>query len=433
MAVKVYPTAGGANVVWPDGTVEFKAEDPAAVAAYFNADGTGAVLAEVNVGSGPLYGPGGVTGYRSEEEARAANPGLLGNPRTTRAPDGSLIYSYPTTTQGPGGSNEPYANRQREVERITGQPTVPSPTSGAPITAPGPPEPEKDLSKARSAKAFILETLIGYGFSEADAAELANFAWGMLVGGAGQAEAMLELRKQPAFRNFFPEIEALRKNNVAVSPADIVNFRIGAQALLRSYGLPSGFYDDRKDFERWIVGQKSLVELGNQLDEYQSVVDEMAGDPANAPILANLERMHGIGRGGLLAYAIDADTALPVLKRQIGSARIGARAEQAGFGTLSRSEAEGIFGASATAREAVLAAEAGFGELVDQRELFGVLPGFERSETAIGREQQLGSQFGGDAVAKRRIRLRARERTAGFEGGGSISVSREGLSGLGVR
>jgi hypothetical protein len=329
------------------------------------------------------------------------------------APNGTVV-------QGPGMT---YSQQRALIEANS-----PFPSGGGRAAAPSGGDggrgedllgdPARDAAN-RDALAVIKQTLADYGLP----ATLADWAWGLITSGASASEVLLELRNRPEFKAEFPEIEARQKAGLApLSPGEIVSYRRSARQLLRSAGLPEGFYDDKKDFTTLLVADVSLAELNARVqDGYAAALR------APAETRQELSRLYGVGEGALAAFFIDPNRALPVIQRQVAAAQIGGASKRAGFGLLGRGEAERL-GALGVSEDQ---AEAGFGALAASRELFDPLVGQEAAEDRIDRATQLGAAFEGNVAGRERIDRQRRKRQASFEGGGGFGASRSGFSGLG--
>lgn len=216
----------------------------------------------------------------------------------------------------------------------------------------------------------------------------------------------------------YPEWKARREAGNPIAIKAIVEYRAMAKSLFRSAGLPEGFWDAPDDFSKLIVNDVSPAELQTRImDGYVRV--------ANAPqeVKDALEQYYGVGAGGLAAYFLDEQRALPVLQRQVAAAEIGGFGAHTGFGAVSVTEAERLASEGITGDQA----EQGFSQLASTRELFNPL---DRGEDTIGRDEQLGAVFEGNANARRRIAERQRRRVAQFEGGGTLAQNRTGYAGL---
>lgn len=280
-----------------------------------------------------------------------------------------------------------------------------------------------DTAANRDALAMLKGVLADYGFSPSEINSLAGWAWGMITSGASQSEVLLSLRERAEFKAMFPEIEARQKAGLApISPGEIVEYRRRARQMFQQYGLPPGFYDDRKDFQAFLTKDISLSELQERVEQ-----GYVAATQAPLEVRQELRRFFGIDEGGLAAFFLDPERAQTVLMRQFQSAKIGGASKRTGFGELALSEADELADLGVTDHEA----EQGFGVLSDSRELFSELVGQERTEEGVSRGEQLGAAFKGDAAARRKIAQQARRRSAVFDAGGGYASSREGFGGLG--
>lgn len=224
----------------------------------------------------------------------------------------------------------------------------------------------------------------------------------------------------------YPEIRLRREKNLTpVSIADIQGYRTNARELMRASGVPEGFFDDDADFTNFIVNDVGLIELRDRVQEFEMYGEQLSS--ANAGELEAFERMYGVRPTAfeVAALALNPDKALPAIQRQFRSVGLDVQAGRAGFGDLSRTEAERLADVGVSADQA----NQGFSTLAASRELFDPLPGL--AEDAIGRQEQLGAAFEGNANARRRIERRAQGRVARFQGGGGFASGREGFEGVG--
>lgn len=269
--------------------------------------------------------------------------------------------------------------------------------------------------------AYIQETLRDYGFSEAEAAELTQWARGQLVEGASPTIVRQRLWEQPTFKRRFKVIFDRRDRGMPpISPAEVIAFERGARQLMRGAGLPPGFYDSPDDYYNFMLNDVSLSELAGRVEMAKTIMYSV-----DQTTRAEMKRLYGFNEGQEVAYILDGTRALPIIQNQFNAAILAGAAAGTGFGRLSRTEAEQFSLSGLTSEQA----KQGFGNLVQSKELFLALPG--QAENAIGRADQLGATFTGDALAQERIRRRAEARVAAFQGGGSFAASQEGFRGLG--
>jgi len=143
-------------------------------------------------------------------------------------------------------------------------------------------------------------------------------------------------------------------------------------------------------------------------------------------VRAELARLYGLDEGQVMAFLLDPVKALPILEQQFTAAKAGAASRLSGYGLLTQNEAEQV---GLSGRNFDQLAQ-GFDQLAQSGELFQPIIG-EAGADMITRDEQLGSQFGGNTAAARRIERTAKRRAAQFAGGGGFSESQAGVTGLG--
>lgn len=269
-------------------------------------------------------------------------------------------------------------------------------------------------AEQRDAMALLRGVLDEWGLGS-----LADWAWKMMTSGASSAQVMLELRKQQAFKDRFPYLDALAKQGRAISPAQGIAMEREFLSLGHSYfgeSAPTIVSMDR--MSKWISGNVSLGEVKERFDLWKA--DFYDSDPA---VLAELRRR--IPNEGDLLAAYVSDEALPAVRAKHDAARIGASAVRTGYGSLSLDEADSLRRSGVTEGEA----QQGFGELAQAKELFGVLPG--EVGTEVTRSEQMDARFRNASGAQERIRRRREQRLAASNKGGRIAGNERGLVGLG--
>jgi hypothetical protein len=270
--------------------------------------------------------------------------------------------------------------------------------------------------KQKSAKAIIDGFLSRYGL-----ASVSKWAWGRYLDGAPIEQVMLEIRDRPEYKTRFPYMEALAKKGRAISEEQAIEYEQRASQLMRSYGLPRGFYDNPDDFAKIITAEVGLPELEQRLR-----IAQTAAFNAPAELRGELQRLYGISAGDLTAYWIDPGKALPVLEQRFAAAQIGASSRQTGWGKLGKDEAERLAALGVDGEQA----RAGFSELTGLRELTLNLPGQGRDDTS--RADLVAARFEGDADAARRIRRTQERRVAPFQAGGGFTSTEDGFTGVGT-
>lgn len=325
----------------------------------------------------PVYGPGG-TGYytdpatgkrvwqtRYEYGANAYNPN-----------DPSVLVYDPSNVSTTGSG---------------------TPTTGATY------RPSDLTSGQQSAKAILTDALTQAGLSA-----LADQAWQWMLDGMPKEQVWIEIRKTDQYKQRYPGMAELQSKGRAITEGQYIDLERSYVSLYRQAGLPAGFYDQPADFGSLIGGDVSPQELGARLDEYKTLTYTLPPQ-----VRDEFGRLYGMSAGDITAYIIDPTRALPIIHNQFLAAQAGAGANQAGYGNISRSEAEQLGLTGVDYGKALQ----GFGSLVNEQQLFTPLVG-NAGENAITRDEQLGAQFGGNANAQRRIDQRARQRVATFQEGG---------------
>lgn len=186
--------------------------------------------------------------------------------------------------------------------------------------------------------------------------------------------------------------------------------------LLRSNGLPIGFYDQTSDFEKLIEGDVSPSELQSRISNgYRQIAD------ADPEVRRQMRELYNVDEAGLAAYFLDPERATPLLERQARAAQIAARSrEQAGIqlGALSAEElaARGITPSAAQEQFARMGQLAGL-----YQEMGG--------EEALTEQEKIGAAFGYDVQAQQRLERRRAQRVGEFAGGGQFARTSGATSG----
>lgn len=257
--------------------------------------------------------------------------------------------------------------------------------------------------------------------------ELFDWLRQAVVDGTTESSMMLDLYDPntvpgKVVNTLYPELKARRDANLApLSIAAAVEYRDKAVQIFRSAGIPKGFYDDPQELAKFSSMDVSLAELQDRVNERAALAQQ-----APAETRAQLQALYGIDQGHLTAYWLDPTKALPLLHKQAEAARISGVGVRTGFGGLSRGEAERLAVLGVSDQQATQ----GFGALVQNRELFSVLPGQEQQDGGISRQQQLAAVFGGDASALSAIERKRRAQQAVFGSRGGLAATQTGIGGL---
>lgn len=222
------------------------------------------------------------------------------------------------------------------------------------------------------------------------------------------------LQDTSEYKSRFAGNEDRKKAGLPVlSPAEYLATESSYRQIMQSAGLPSGFYDQPSDFNKWISRNVSPSEIQSRVDL-----------AAQATVLANpdyrkaLNQM-GISDSELTAYFLNPDKALPLLQKSAATAAVGAAALGQGL-TFDKAYSEQL------ALEGISADEArsGYSQVASELETMRALGKIYGQEWSQRTSEEAAFQGSGEAINKK-ARLMSAERGA-FSG--STGGARGGLS-----
>lgn len=264
---------------------------------------------------------------------------------------------------------------------------------------------------------IIRKTLAFYGLKDDAFLNEVKNLWinKRVVPGMGPDEIGILMSDTDAFKKRFPANQIFKeKGQPQFSVLEYLRLEGDLTRVLRSRGMPTGFYDSPEDLQNLIAGEVSPDELGDRIDlGYQAVRQ------ADPQVVQEFTRLYGIDEGKLAAYFIDPERARPTFdryeaQRQAQAARVSAQAQRQAQITIDAQQAEALVRAGVTEETA----QAGFAAIGEQQQLFaGLLPGEEQ----ITQAEQIGGTFGTNAQARQAIARRRRRRQAEFEAGGGFA------------
>jgi hypothetical protein len=230
-----------------------------------------------------------------------------------------------------------------------------------------------------------------------------------------EADAIMALiRTTPEYETRFPAMKMLMQKQRAISEAEYIAYERRAAELERAYGMPSGMLD-KTAVTKLIGNEVSAQELEQRLT--------LAASGAYQTLPAVREQFksyYGIDSGGLTAYFLDPDKALPLLNKQFVSAQIGAEAAMQGVG-VGIQTAEMLQAAGITQEQA----RQGFEGVSAQR---GLTTG--RGDV-VTQNQLIEGNLLQSAQAQQEIERTASSRRGRFQAGGTVVSNEQGLLGLG--
>ncbi len=260
----------------------------------------------------------------------------------------------------------------------------------------------------------VEEILRRYGLES-----LAQWAMNQIIEGSSSEQIVQSLREQPAYLERFQAIKLREDAGLpAMSEAEVIEYEERSRELMRFYGLPVGFYDSHTDFADMIGKDVGIPELESRI-----TIARNAAQNAPTGVQNQLAEMYGVDVGGLTAFYLDPDKALPILERQYTAAEI--KAEAADFRVATGAEYElGTQAAEDLVREGIdkeAAAEA-FGTLEEGSEL---LQDLAAGSGATGWSDEDFTAFvGGDTATRKRLAQTARSRVASHRGAGTGGFGR---------
>ena len=275
----------------------------------------------------------------------------------------------------------------------------------------------RDNPDSADAWSYLSSLLGSYGLSGLD-----SFAQDAIVKGFSSNEIVQRIRTTDQYKERFQAIEQRKAAGLpAISEAEVINYEKEATRLMRAAGLTSGFWDSPDDFVNLQVKDVSLSELQARINEGYVAATQMPSD------VQQQWAALGYTTGDLAAYMLDPDRTEAALMKQVGAVQQAAEAQRAGFGQLTKAQAEQLQALGISAPQA----QQGFQNLYNQRELMNALPG-EAGVEDIDKEQQLQATFQNNVKVQQQLQRTAAARAATFQNGTSFSNNKEGYAGVGV-
>jgi hypothetical protein len=242
---------------------------------------------------------------------------------------------------------------------------------------------------------------------------LADTLWSSYTSGLvdinNEQALVYSIRDTPQYKTRFAGNAARMKNGLAeLSPGEYIGLEEAYRTVIRTNGLPAGFYDSQDDVQKLIEGAVSPDEFQRRIqDGYKAVAN------ADPEVKRQMQSLYDITEGQLAAYFIDPKRGEDLVINQARAAQIAASGIQQGGIQISGTYAENLAQRGITEQQA----RAGFGEVGKLNELKQTFAG----ETALSNEQLAGAAFGTDVVAQQELERRKKLRTGEFAGGGSFA------------
>jgi hypothetical protein len=165
----------------------------------------------------------------------------------------------------------------------------------------------------------------------------ATFITNNIINDVSEAQTLIDIYDQPAYKLRFPGMDSLRKKNRTISEAAYIGLENQIVQTLKFFDLPAGFYDKRTDLGKMIGNEVSPKEVQDRAQLAQDLA--RAADPN---IRQSLMDFYKVGEGGVTAYFLNSDTALPLLEKSAKAASIAGIGKTYGFNEFGMAEAEAL-------------------------------------------------------------------------------------------
>lgn len=271
----------------------------------------------------------------------------------------------------------------------------------------GVPQPTAQQQQAQmNAEATVKQILDSYGLSDL----MPQVEQWIIAGYDPTAIIALAQGTQQWQQRFAGNQQRIAQGLSPLSPSEYLATEAAYKQALSAAGLPTGFYDTREDFAKWIGEGKSPAEISQRAQDAVSAVND--SDPYFKQALA---QYHGLGTGEIAAYFLDDKRALPLLEQQVQQSKIGAAAFRQGL-TLSADQAMQYASQGVSQAQA----ESGFGQVaavLPQEQLLGQISG-----TPYTQQDAQDEFISGLASAQRKRRLLNQQEQARFAGSGGADT-----------
>lgn len=266
---------------------------------------------------------------------------------------------------------------------------------------------EADEKARRNAYELLLRQFREYGLEE-----LGPLILDYLIQGYDGNTISLMLQDSEPYKKRFAGNEQRRKNGLAVlSPAEYLQLERSYEQIMRSNGLPPGFYDDKSDFTKFIGQDISPNEVNDRVQGAIRFIND-----TNPEYRAALAAYYPeLGTGDLAANFLDPERALPIIQKKVRAVEIGGAAARQGLRMTDRVAAEQYADQGVTGEQA----NAAYGEIANLLPTTRMIGDrFKERYEQTDAEQEL---LGGLASARRKRERLYRSETSLFAGSGGVA------------
>ncbi len=247
---------------------------------------------------------------------------------------------------------------------------------------------------------------------------LAPFIDKRIMEDASEESVLLELYDQPEYQARFPGMKALRSKGKTITEAEYIKDEKAFAQTARFFDLPVGFYDSPDDFGKLIGNLVSPKEYQDRLQVGQDL-----GRSLSPGVKTQLQELYNIGEGGITAYVLDSDRALPLLQKQAKAAQFVGFGRERGFKLegMTAAQAEQIAGTEAYSKLSAQQMQTALSQAAQLRTTQSRLTGIEGEVYNEG--EALSAVIEGSPEAILASQQRAQREGARFGGGSGVTGS----------
>jgi len=240
-------------------------------------------------------------------------------------------------------------------------------------------------------------------------------------------ELMVRLQQTDTFRNRFGVIlEQQRRAGkgepvYVMSPAEVIEYENRVKQVMKSAGMPPGFYDEPEDFSKLMLSDMSVAEVEQRVTQAFDYVQA-----APPEVKAAFNNYFGTGQGdkALAAFALDPQRTLRDINKATRTAYAGGIAQRYDV-AINRQTAERIAELDLSENEV----RSGMSQVSMQSRLYGESIG---EATDITSDDGVSAIFEGDSDAATAINRRMGERSSvNRVSTGGAAITAEGVVGAG--
>lgn len=227
--------------------------------------------------------------------------------------------------------------------------------------------------------------------------------------GLSEDAIIIQLQDTDSYKKRFAANELRRKAGLAaLSPAEYVATETQYRSVMRSYGLPAGFYDSNDDLVRFLGNDVSPAELATRAQVAQQVW--LTGNQEYKSVWTDF---YGLSDGDAIAAILDPKAALPIIEQKRVATQIAAAGRRNNV-DVERDRAE-YFTTLGIDENAAIKAYGDIGQVAGVDSAIA-----QRFGTTFGQEDEEDARLLGLASARRKQRELYGKETALFSGGSGV-------------